>query len=295
MEIADLIHILIGLYIFLLAMRMFVKSRDAYFNPFYSLVYKATEPAMAPVHKALRRGPRDIDSADFTVLLPMLFMVLLDGLVLGVAFPGLGFVAGIVRRFSTFLDYVFLTFVVLILVFSVFYKYSRYPMNPFIRAGFKIVEPFYIAIGKLGEFFREHSGPALFILAAILHYLITSCLYPFFQRGMLAMFAEMPGKLAEVIAIHTLATLLLLGTFFTYVIIIGALMSWFKPDPMNPMTQLVQLLSDPINRPFRRIVPHLGGVDISPILSILALQLAQRVGYQLINILFSPKIPVMPV
>jgi len=288
---AYIIHILISLYVFMLAMRMFVKNRDAYFNPFYNLIYKATEPVMAPVHKTMWKGPRDLDSADFTVFLPMIFMVTMDGLVAGITIPDLGLLAGLAVRFLNFSDYVFLTFVVLIMVFSVFYRYSRYPMNPFLRAGFKIMEPFYVAIGRLGGFFREHSGPVLFIIALILHLLVTSLLYPFFEKDMLTIYAERPGMLAANIAAHSIITLLLLCVFFTYVIIIGALMSWFSPDPRNPITQLIQLLSEPINRPFRRIIPHLGGMDISPIFSILALQLAQRLGYQLTGyLLFYSKV-----
>ena len=57
-----------------------------------------------------------------------------------------------------------------------------------------------------------------------------------------------------------------------WLIIIRAVLSWFSPDPYNFLVQLLHKVTEPILYPFRRIIPaHNIGIDISPILAILAL------------------------
>jgi YggT family protein len=79
--------------------------------------------------------------------------------------------------------------------------------------------------------------------------------------------------------LFSLSLIVDLTWFFTYVIIINALMSWVSPDPLNPVVQLITLISAPIIEPVRRYIPPLGGmIDISPIIAIIALQVANTIG-----------------
>jgi YggT family protein len=70
--------------------------------------------------------------------------------------------------------------------------------------------------------------------------------------------------------------------FFSLIIIIGALLSWVSPDPYNPVVQAIYGISEPLLRPFRRFVPLLGGLDVSPVVAILCFQILGRFGQQLI-------------
>jgi YggT family protein len=67
------------------------------------------------------------------------------------------------------------------------------------------------------------------------------------------------------------------------VIIIGALLSWVSPDPYNPVVQAIYGISEPLLMPFRRIVPNLAGLDISPILALFCFHLLGTVGRQIIE------------
>ena len=61
-------------------------------------------------------------------------------------------------------------------------------------------------------------------------------------------------------------------TILTWLIIIRALLSWVNPDPYNFIVQFLHKVTEPILRPFRRIIPtHNIGIDISPIIAILCL------------------------
>ena len=84
----------------------------------------------------------------------------------------------------------------------------------------------------------------------------------------------------------SLVLILDLTSFFIRVIIINAILSWVSPDPMNPLVQLLSLLSAPIVDPFRRFIPPLAGMlDLSPIAAIFALMLAQQFGASLLSLI----------
>jgi YggT family protein len=71
--------------------------------------------------------------------------------------------------------------------------------------------------------------------------------------------------------------LVLLLHLYTWIIIIRAVMSWVSPDPNNPIVRALYLLTEPVLKPLRTLVPpaRLGGLDISPILAIVLIQLVR--------------------
>jgi YggT family protein len=63
---------------------------------------------------------------------------------------------------------------------------------------------------------------------------------------------------------------------YKWMIIIAALLSWVNPDPYNPIVRFLYSVTEPVLRPVRRFVGYrLGGLDISPILVILAIIFVQ--------------------
>ena len=52
-----------------------------------------------------------------------------------------------------------------------------------------------------------------------------------------------------------------------WIVIIAALISWVNPDPRNPIVRFLWGVTEPMFRPFRRLVPpsKMGGIDISPL------------------------------
>lgn len=66
--------------------------------------------------------------------------------------------------------------------------------------------------------------------------------------------------------------------FYSLILIIRALLSWVSPDPRNPIVQLLVRLTEPVQRPLRKLVPphRLGGLDLSPMLAILLIQFVKN-------------------
>ncbi|MEH2349638.1 MAG: YggT family protein [Nostoc sp.] len=72
-----------------------------------------------------------------------------------------------------------------------------------------------------------------------------------------------------------ITTLVTFVTFYSYLLIIRVLLTWFPTIDWykQPFAALAQI-SDPYLNLFRSIIPPLGGMDFSPILAFLALNLA---------------------
>ncbi len=67
-------------------------------------------------------------------------------------------------------------------------------------------------------------------------------------------------------------TSLFLKVFF-FALIISVILSWVTPGSYNPGAQLVNQICEPLLMPFRKLLPNLGGLDLSPIFAFLALKL----------------------
>lgn len=61
-----------------------------------------------------------------------------------------------------------------------------------------------------------------------------------------------------------------------WLIVIQIVMSWVSPG-YNPNTEIFNQLTRPILEPFQRLIPPVGGFDLSPIAAILAIKLFQIV------------------
>jgi len=86
----------------------------------------------------------------------------------------------------------------------------------------------------------------------------------------LAMGAAGPGGVLPLAALFGLLRLTL--TVATVLVIVGAVMSWVRAD--SSLVNVVERLCAPLLRPLRRVIPLVGGIDLSPLALLLLLQVA---------------------
>lgn len=67
----------------------------------------------------------------------------------------------------------------------------------------------------------------------------------------------------------------LILTVFLVAIIIKVILSWVNPGHYNPVIGLVERLAQPVLRPVRKIVPPIGGLDLSPLFATLLVLVAK--------------------
>ncbi len=59
---------------------------------------------------------------------------------------------------------------------------------------------------------------------------------------------------------------------YLILIIIGVILSWVGQNFRHPIVPLVFQLTDPVLAPIRRVLPPLGGFDLSPLVAIIGIQ-----------------------
>ncbi len=69
--------------------------------------------------------------------------------------------------------------------------------------------------------------------------------------------------------VRLLRTLLIL---YMVLIIIGVVISWLGTQSRHPIIPLIHQLNAPVLDPIRRLMPNLGGLDLSPLVAIIGIQ-----------------------
>ncbi len=62
---------------------------------------------------------------------------------------------------------------------------------------------------------------------------------------------------------------------YMWIVIIAALISWVNPDPYNPIVRFLYRATEPVFQRVRRFVPPMGGIDLSPLIVLLAIYFLQ--------------------
>jgi YggT family protein len=68
---------------------------------------------------------------------------------------------------------------------------------------------------------------------------------------------------------------MLLLNIFLFAIIVQVILSWVSPGTYTPVNSILYSLTNPVLQPFRRIIPPLSGIDLSPLFALIALQVAR--------------------
>jgi YggT family protein len=67
----------------------------------------------------------------------------------------------------------------------------------------------------------------------------------------------------------------LLINVFIFAVFARAILSWFDSGNYNSASSLLQSLTEPVLNMCRKVIPDLGGMDLSPLIALVALQLAK--------------------
>ena len=60
---------------------------------------------------------------------------------------------------------------------------------------------------------------------------------------------------------------------YSLIVLVSVVMSWIRLPPTNPVNQLVEALTEPALTPIRRVLPPTSGLDFSPMVLLVGLQL----------------------
>jgi YggT family protein len=80
----------------------------------------------------------------------------------------------------------------------------------------------------------------------------------------------------------------LVFTVYTVAIIVMAVISWINPTQYNPVQTVLYAMTEPLLRPFRQLIPPIGGVDLSPLAAIITIQVLRMLLMRPLNTLVPP-------
>lgn len=96
--------------------------------------------------------------------------------------------------------------------------------------------------------------------------------------AMVAIIALFGARIPNVITLlgwSVIGCLALTVNLYFFAIIINIILSWVAPGTHHPAAVLLYQLTEPVMQPFRRIVPPMGGIDLSPIIVFLMISILQ--------------------
>jgi len=133
--------------------------------------------------------------------------------------------------------------------------------NPLVQFLVRITNPPLLPLRRIVPGYRGLDLAAV-VLALVLQ---------FIEVTLLNTLSIQPVGVGGLLMLTALELLKLLINIYLWSVIIQAVMSWFNPDPYHPAARVLAQLTAPVLRPARRIVPPISGVDLSPMLVVVAL------------------------
>ncbi|PHS72772.1 MAG: YggT family protein [Cycloclasticus sp.] len=91
---------------------------------------------------------------------------------------------------------------------------------------------------------------------------------------MLVIFIAVSGG-PSILAVFIASIIELVGNVidvFLYSIFATVIISWINPGTYNPVVSLLYKITEPVLKPCQKVIPPIGGLDLSPMVALLGLQ-----------------------
>lgn len=138
--------------------------------------------------------------------------------------------------------------------------------NPLSQLVWKITNPLSQPLRPLVPRYRNLDTATLLVL------FVVAVIY-------IAVAGWMLGAVAPLLAMLWFALLkciVLAINLYTLTLFVQAILSWMGPGGRNPAADILLSLNEPLLAPVRRFIPPVGGLDLSPLAVMLALQVLIR-------------------
>ncbi len=136
--------------------------------------------------------------------------------------------------------------------------------NPLAQGILRFTSPLVVPVRRFVPSFGR-LDTATVLVAFVIQYLTVLLLLLILGRSV---------GIAEVSLTALVKLVVLSINLFVFAIFIRIILSWVGQGGYNPATAIITTLTEPVLRPFRRIIPAIGGFDISPIFAVILLMAA---------------------
>ena len=133
--------------------------------------------------------------------------------------------------------------------------------NPLAQAILKMTSPLVIPLRRIIPPIGRIDTATVLVAFAIQYLLIV----------VLLMILGSSATIAAIAVTAIINLVLLTVRLFIFAIFIRVILSWISPQGYNPALAIIYTLTDRVLRPFQRVIPQMGGLDLSPLFAIILL------------------------
>ncbi|MDH3525907.1 MAG: YggT family protein [Gammaproteobacteria bacterium] len=134
--------------------------------------------------------------------------------------------------------------------------------NPASQFLVRITNPLLVPLRKVIPSIGKFDSAALLLMLIL--QIISLVLVLALRGGGIPVGAVLLSSIAELVS--------LMINVFIFAIIIQVILSWVNPGSYNPVSSLLYSLTSPVLRPIQRLIPPISGIDLSPLVALLGLQ-----------------------
>lgn len=137
--------------------------------------------------------------------------------------------------------------------------------NPICQTIVRLTNPLLMPLRKILPSHKQFDFAALIMVVVLI---VAKLFFLAWLQGF-----TLNNQVLAILGVKSLASLLL--NYIFWAVLISVLMSWVLPDPRHPFVQFMTQLTEPVMAPARRLLPPMGGLDLSPIIVLFAIQIIQ--------------------
>jgi YggT family protein len=168
---------------------------------------------------------------------------------------------------------IFDLYILIVMMRLLMFRFAAYYTHPACQFVYRTTEWPLKPLNKIMPlFFGFETGAALFIFLLIMLKLFIT--------------AVLSGYLPNVMGLMVLSLAFFISkflNFYFFLVIAFVFLSWIMPFIDSTIMQIIGRMAMPLMSPFQRMIPPVGGIDLSPVMVILLLQVLKiLVAYPLI-------------
>lgn len=275
------IDYVINILIVLFIMKMVIDPREFFFNSALRPVDSITDPILSRIRKFISLNRLGIDYTPMIAISVLLVLYILVHWLVPVhqkefiksVSHDLTLLQAVVESLGKLLLFLIHFMAFSIFVLAMIPVYSKNPITGFFK---DIISPF-------GNLFRKKTKhvekgdlwPRAGVIVFILSFIILIVLNSFIATSLKDYALSWRTWIQPILVISIEA--IGIYRFLVFLLIASVILSWLDAEIRNPFVNLVYMLTEPILLPVRRVIPPVGGIDLSPWLACVFIWITGRI------------------
>lgn len=145
--------------------------------------------------------------------------------------------------------------------------------NPVSQFLVRITNPLLVPMRRIIPSFRQYDTSALLLM--LLLQLISLLIVVLLRGASVSFITLLLAAIGELVV--------LAFNVFIFAIVIQVIISWINPGTYNPVNALLYSITRPVMGPIQRLIPPVSGMDLSPLVALIGLQVMKMLVLPLLG------------